>query len=98
VLTAILLGACTAEEQTWPPAPQNAQERLMIEAAQRAVDRYDGWPRVLFVVERQPERWRVQAWKVVNPQAKGRGQCVPWGVRSVILNEQGEMIEYQNHL
>ena len=70
----------------------------MIEAAQRAVDRYDGWAKTVFVVERHADQWRVQAWKVVNPQAQGRGQCVPWGVRCVILNERGDMLEYRNHL
>ena len=64
----------------------------------RAVEQNDGWREVACVVERHEGKWRVQAWRIVNPKAKGRGRCVPWAVRGVILDDNANMLAYRNYL
>lgn len=69
----------------------------MIESARRAVAQFDGWTDVAYVVERRGGHWRVQAWKIVNPEAKGRNRCVPWASRGISLDDQGTVTAYENH-
>jgi hypothetical protein len=70
----------------------------MVEAALRAVDQFDGWSQVACVVEQHGSQWQVQAWRIVNPAAKGRDRCVPWAVRGITLDDQATVVEYRNHL
>jgi hypothetical protein len=99
VLSALvaLPGGC-ADQTAWPPAPRNKQESLMIDSTVRAVSQIDGWTQVACVVERQKNQWRVQAWRIVNPKARGRDKCVPWAVRSITLNDDAKVLDYKNHL
>ena len=90
----LLLAGCAAEGD-WPP-PRDAKERLMIESAERALRQHDGWSDVACVVRRIGQKWQVQAWKIVHPEARGRRKCVPWAVRYVYLDNDGEVMAYQN--
>jgi hypothetical protein len=53
---------------------------------------------VAWVVERHQGKWRVQAWQILHPDAKGRMRCAPWAVRGILLDSEGKVLEYQNHL
>lgn len=94
------LAGCGPISSSWPPPPKSNFERDLIASAKVAVRRYDGWTEIACVVERGTGRgeWRVQAWKIVNPKATGRNQCVPWAVRAVILDDRAEVTGYRNHL
>lgn len=70
----------------------------MITSARQAVNQIDGWTEAEYVVERHRNQWRVQVWRVVKPEARGRSRCVPWAVRGLTLNEHGEVVSYRNHL
>lgn len=100
VALSVVFTGCGPGASSWPPAPKSGFEKELIAAAKVAVKRYDGWTDIACVVERGSGRgeWRVQAWKIVNPQATGRNQCVPWAVRAVILDERAEVTGYRNHL
>lgn len=99
ILVFSLIGAsCSDPSAVWPPAPRNKQERFIMEAALRAVNQIDGWPQTACVIERHKAEWRVQAWRIVNPKAKGRARCVPWAVRGITLSDEGKVVAYQNHL
>lgn len=89
---------CRMPAETWPPPPRDRQEERLIEAAARLVDEHDGWKLVEWVVERHDGRWRVQAWQVLNPGAKGRMRCAPWAVRGIIFDNNSNLVEYRNHL
>jgi len=98
----ILLGCagtgCTDPRDSWPPPPRDQEERNLIEAAREAVRQHDGWDQVLWVVERFDGAWRVQAWKIIYPQAKGRNRCSPAWVRGVHFDTRGTLTDYRNHL
>jgi hypothetical protein len=93
-LAAALLPGCGSAD--WPPPPRDAQEKLVLEAALKAVEQIDGWPQTACVIERSGAQWRVQAWKIVKPAARGRRKCVPWAVRSITLDRNAIVTEYRN--
>lgn len=93
-----LCTGCGIADRDWPPPPRNAEERRLIEAAERAVAQFDGWSNVAWVVERYEGQWRVQAWQIVHPEAKGRMRCAPWAVRAIHFDNNGELTGYKNHL
>jgi hypothetical protein len=97
ILAGAVLGGCS-RENSWPPPLRNQQEKLLVEAARRAVDQFDGWSDVACLVERRNGAWRVQAWRIVNPKARGRSQCVPWAVRGITLDDHAKVLAYENHL
>ncbi len=101
-LAALLAGlpfqGCSDSDSDWPPAPRNEEEQTVIDAARRAVTQFDGWTDVAFVVQRRGDQWRVQAWRIVNPTARGKKRCVPWASRAIDLDRNGTVIAYQNHL
>lgn len=90
-------GGC-GDDELWPPLPKNQQEKLMIESTLRAVAQMDGWTEVACVVERQKRNWRVQAWRIVHPEAQGRNKCAPWAVRGITLDDDAKVLAYENHL
>jgi hypothetical protein len=93
-----LLGMGCNRGSAWPPPPSNQREKQIIESATRAVDQIDGWTQVACVVERRRNGWRVQAWRIVYPQKQGRARCVPWAVRGITLNDEGKVLNYENHI
>lgn len=99
---ALLLGwvgvGCKDPRADWPPSPRNQEERNLIEAARQAVHQHDGWDQVLWVVERYDGAWRVQAWKIIHPQAKGRNRCSPAWVRAIHFDTRGTLTDYRNYL
>jgi hypothetical protein len=97
-LLAGLLVGCAPDRADWPPAPRNREEQAVIDAAARAVRQFDGWTDVAYVVEQRGGQWRVQAWQIVNPQAKGRDRCVPWAKRGITLDQNAAVVAYENHL
>ncbi|MCC6233913.1 MAG: hypothetical protein IT580_14810 [Verrucomicrobiales bacterium] len=97
-LASLLLGACENDRLNWPPPPRSDTERRMIEAARHAVAQYDGWSEIAWVVDRQPQHWRVQAWRIVYPAERGRNRCAPYAVRVIELKDDGEVLAYRNHL
>lgn len=90
------IAGCSDPNSDWPPPPKNQEEQAVVDAARRAVQQLDGWTDVAFVVERHRGEWRVQAWKIVNPQARGRNRCVPWARRVIALDRNAAVISYQN--
>ena len=70
----------------------------MVEAARQAVRKHDGWENIVFLVERFEGAWRVQAWKVIHPNAQGRNRCSPAWVRAIHFDDRGTLTDYRNHL
>lgn len=93
----LLLAGCTREAE-WPPVARDKEAELMIEAARRAVRQYDGWAEVACVATKAGAEWRVEAWRIVYPAARGRRKCVPWAVRSITLDSSGLVTGYRNSL
>src|SRR5436190_19576667 len=91
------LGGCSSD-QSWPPPPKSQQEKLMVESTLRAVAQMDGWTEVACVVEHGKRNWRVQAWRIVHPEAQGRNKCAPWAVRGLTLDDDAKVLSYENHL
>lgn len=98
LVVALAMAGCGKNDEAWPPPPRNKQEQHLIDSARRAVNQFDGWTEVEWFVERQGKRWRVQAWQIVHPEAKGKLRFVPWAVRAIILDDEGKVLEYRNHL
>ncbi len=96
VLACAFFAAGCRSDETWPPAPRDAKERLMVDMAMRAVSQHDGWTDTAFVVKRSGRDWEVEAWKIVYPEARGRKRCVPWSVRFITLDDYGVVKEYRN--
>ena len=94
----LLLAGCSNRDADWPPAPRNAEEQAVVDSARRAVRQYDGWSDVAFVVQPRSDEWRVEAWKIVHPEAKGRNRCVPWAKRALRLDRNAVVVAYENHL
>jgi hypothetical protein len=97
VLASILSG-CSGYDASWPPAPRDEQERVMIEAALHAVVQIDGWSQTACVVKQHKGEWQVEAWRIVHPEAEGRNRCVPWAVRGITLDAEARVLSYRNHL
>ncbi len=89
---------CTDPRDSWPSPPRDQEERILIEAAREAVRQHDGWDQVAWVVERFDGAWRVQAWKIIHPEAKGRNRCSPAWVRAIHFDTRGSLTSYRNHL
>ena len=68
----------------------------MVESSMRAVGQHDGWSDVACVVKRSGSEWKVEVWKIVHPEARGRKKCVPWSVRFLTLDDDGVVKEYRN--
>lgn len=98
IALALLANGCGSDTTSWPPPPRNQQEQRLIDAARRAVNQFDGWSEVAWVVERHEGQWRVQAWQILHPKAKGRMRCAPWAVRGITFDKEGKLLEYRNHL
>ncbi len=94
----LLVSGCSDPRASWPPPPRNEEERSLIEAARPVVRRQDGWEQVAWVVESHHGEWRVQAWKIVHPEAKGRSRCSPGVVRSIHFDRRRNLTDYRNHL
>lgn len=101
ILTLLVLPAwtgCSHRDADWPPPPRNQAEQAAIDSAARAVLQFDGWTEVAYVVTRRTGEWRVQAWKIVHPQARGRDRCVPWAKRGITVDDNARVVAYENHL
>lgn len=92
--TLFLIG-CVESDPNWPPPLTSARDRELVEAAKAAIDQHDGWGgNAAYVVERRGALWRVSGWKIVHPEKKGKMRCVPWLVRTVIIDDQTRVVDY----
>lgn len=89
-------GACSERDTDWPPPVRDAEARAARDAARRAVEQFDGWTEVAYVVKRRGDGWRVEAWKIVHPGAKGRNRCVPWESRGISVDAALRVTAYEN--
>ena len=90
----VLLGLAGCSDQASAP-PLSEKEKEMVAVARRAVAQFETWPdNAEYVIERRGQLWRVSAWRVVHPEAKGRQRFVPWGVRIVSIDDTGRVVAY----
>ena len=77
------------------PVKLSAKEQDAVAIARRAVAQFEDWgERAEYRIERRGALWRVTAWLVVHPEAKGNQRYVPWGCRTVVIDDSGKVVEY----
>jgi hypothetical protein len=90
-----IIAGCSEE----PASPQSftAEQQEIIAAASKAVSQYEDWAdRAEYKIEKHAVGWRVTAWRVAHPEAKGNARYVPWGYRVILVDRRGKVVEYQN--
>ena len=76
-LFAVLCGC--GDKAPEAPVKLNAKEQDAVAIARRAVAQFEGWgDRAEYRIERRGALWRVTAWLVVHPEAKGNQRYAPW--------------------
>jgi hypothetical protein len=88
--------ACDKPEP--PEANLQASIRKEIEeAARRVVEQKEDWAeRAEFRIYKVDDMWRVTAWRVVHPEAKGNKRYVPWGARTMLIDRNYHVQEYRS--
>ena len=84
-----------ADRDSGVPAKLTPQQQDAIGIARKAVAQFEDWgDRAEYKIERRGALWRVTAWLVVHPEAKGNQRYVPWGCRTVVVDDAGKVVEY----
>jgi hypothetical protein len=69
--------------------------RDQIAAAQRVLAQNEDWAeRAEWEVQRSGGGWRVFAWRVERPEAKGPNRYLPWGYSVIELDSRNVAIHY----
>jgi hypothetical protein len=69
--------------------------RDQIAAAKRTLEQNEDWAaRAEWEVEKTGDGWRVTAWRVAHPEAKGPARYLPWGYSVIELDNRLTAIHY----
>ena len=96
VLLVCVLPGCSRQQAASPRLTEKQKE--MVSVAREAVGQYETWAdHAEYAIERRRGEWWVSAWRVVHPEATGKQRFVPWGVRTVIIDDTGRVLDYRNN-
>jgi uncharacterized protein YceK len=72
--------------------------REQIAAAKRLLEQQEDWAdRAEWQVEQDGDGWKVVAWRVEHPDAKGPDRYLPWGYSVIELDSRLVAVHYQHN-
>ena len=93
---ALLLAGCTNRNvrMEHPEDPQG-RYREQIAVAKRLLEQKENWAeRAEWEVVKSGEGWRVTAWRIEHPDAKGPDRYLPWGYSVIDLDNRMVAVNY----
>lgn len=94
LLALLFLTSCSREADR--PAPLSSKEKAIISIARRTLDQQEDWAtKAEFKIAKRSGGYEVTAWKVVHPEAKGNLRYVPWEKSTLLIEDNGRVIEYR---
>ena len=94
LLVLLLLTSCSREADQ--PAPLSSKEKAIISIARRTLDQQEDWvDKAEFKIVKRSGGYEVTAWKVVHPKAKGNLRYVPWEKSTLLIEDNGRVVEYR---
>lgn len=95
-LWVVTAASCSEPKPAEPEIPSTVRAEL-IKTARLIVGQREDWgDRVEFKIHKQGDQWRVTAWRVVYPEAKGNARYVPWGARTMVIDRNFRVLEYRS--
>jgi hypothetical protein len=86
-------GGKTAHMET-PENPQGVYHE-QISAARNLLEQKEDWAnRAEWEVEKTGDGWRITAWRVEHPDAKGANRYLPWGYSVIDLDSRDMPVGY----
>jgi len=90
----LFLASCSREADQ--PVKLSARESEIIAIARRTLDQQEDWvAKAEFKIAKRSGGYEVTAWKVVHPEAKGNLRYVPWGRSTMLIEDNGRVVEYR---
>ena len=90
----LFLVSCSGESDQ--PVKLSARESEIIAIARRTLDQQEDWvAKAEFKIAKRSGGYEVTAWKVVHPEAKGNLRYVPWGRSTMLIEDNGRVVEYR---
>ena len=90
----LLLASCSRDAEK--PAQLSSKEKAIISIARRTLDQQEDWvDKAEFKIVKRSGGYEVTAWKVVHPEAKGNLRYVPWGRSTMLIEDNGRVVEYR---
>lgn len=94
LLTLFFIASCSHESDQ--PVKLSARESEMIAIARRTLDQQEDWvDKAEFKIAKRSGGYEVTAWKIVHPEAKGNLRYVPWGRSTMLIEDNGRVVEYR---
>lgn len=94
LLALLFLTSCSREADR--AAPLSSKEKAIISIARRTLDQQEDWAaKAEFKIVKRSGGYEVTAWKVVHPEAKGNLRYVPWEKSTLLIEDNGRVIEYR---
>ena len=96
LLLFIALLAVSCSKSPEKPAVLTVKEKEILAIARRTLDQQEDWlDKAEFKLVHRSGGYEVTAWKVVHPEAKGNLRYVPWGRSTMLIEENGRVVEYR---
>ena len=94
LLALLFLTSCSRDAEK--PTQISSKEKAIISIARRTLDQQEDWAdKAEFKIVKRSGGYEVTAWKVVHPEAKGNLRYVPWGRSTLLIEDNGRVIEYR---
>ena len=78
------------------PEDPEGRYKVQISAARRLLDQKVDWAnRAEWEVQKQGAGWKVYAWRVEHPEAKGPMRYLPWGYFLIELDRNDQPVHYK---
>jgi hypothetical protein len=90
----LLLASCSRESDQ--PVQLTGKEKAIISIARRTLNQQEDWvDKAEFKIVKRSGGYEVTAWKVVYPKAKGNLRYVPWEKSTLLIEDNGRVVEYR---
>ncbi len=95
-MVALLLAGCGGTEHMSQAEDPQGRYREQIAVGQRVLGQNENWSnRAEWEVVETDDGWKVIAWRVEHPDAKGAARYLPWGYSVIKLDRRLVAVEYQ---
>jgi hypothetical protein len=92
----ILLCGCSREvSHMSEPENPGGQYREQIAVAKKVLEQNENWAdRAEWEVQKSGDGWKLIAWRVEHPEAKGAARYLPWGYSVIELDRRTVAVGY----
>ena len=96
ILFAMLLSGCGGDSARMEhPEDPAGRYREQIASARRLLEQKENWAdRAEWEVVKVGDGWKVTAWRIEHPEAKGANRYLPWGRSIIDLDSRNVAVDY----